>query len=1172
MSDSTLSLDCFSYAMLQKAKWQELEQFSIDVLSEYYRPFGLSVIRTRKKPGGADGARDGDARFILAGEHTPLDQISPSNPDLGVVITLWVEVKQRSKDRINHHDVGGTIFSSLSRPVTKLIFVTNLGFTKPFQKELESFALRYSRQFSLIDGRGLVKMARGLTRSRKLGESTAQTAYSNIDAKISLALEPRAVSPKSKHSKLESSVGDPVFLIADCSVGEMSNRFARFSVDLEFVGKGSPKIISRAGKVQPAISSGDSFRAEFLVYPDNPGDLRSDQFALKIWDEKGFEINPKIGRRKTTCRVYGTILPNTIPRSRQVLYRQIVEKIEAWNRSLGAEAIDLIAIAGAGKSHLVRYLRPVWNEDACQEVFLDGGKESKVNEAAMSLLRQIFPLPMEELRPDLAESIIQWLVRTGISQQHAETFGRLLCDPSLHGTLPFPEEFLGRVLALVLAERSVDRSIVVVFEDLHKCTPSLISLLKLIRQHLKDLRKSKVLTVFTSREDSVWNDEAVRENWRITMNSMRTGAIASEFHIQSLTVVEAKELIKESILCVEDHYVEEIIQQIGTTPFAIREAIGLLLERKALSPSGNNGLWMLTDPDVLQGTLYSSHLKKATHYRLCGLFERHPEWLSDFMNSGACIGPMFDQKLVATNAGAPRSVSFEKALAECRALEIIRPSATSANDVRFDHDLIRSVLLEDIGVFRQRRLAKGLLELLDKERDFGLLASLSYQAGLAEKCWEYSLKQANRDEQAKRHLEVVQDLGLALAVTDNNLASKIFDVRDSRYRPSFDEAIAVAEPTFRADLSRENRERETTTLLLKYIQNLVKVGSGGSPTVSQALTEGLMLAEKLNDRFLKASFTMYHGRLEFNQDKPLVSLELHKKAEELFVGLDQHEEINRQRAINLVRLAIGLRSSGQLSESRSTLIQALKLRWGLDWDLATQVRSNFGATYFYLDWTKTRHHWEKATQIAARADITYRFVHGLIDIASLDLLEDKSELAKGELNYAFELSREYGLENSELRCLLNLGCLSLMQNDPLNALEYLRDADRLGFRHQIGRRLWRVRSNMATAYFLLGQSEQSVAMDKVVLNSLSMVLENFIPNREEHLGKTRMILALVNIALRARISPAYVAIMKELPSNWNTAIEELADAALNDRLEFLKGMLFRHYKQMTGNKFFVITE
>jgi len=205
--------------------------------------------------------------------------------------------------------------------------------------------------------------------------------------------------------------------------------------------------------------------------------------------------------------------------------------------------------------------------------------------------------------------------------------------------------------------------------------------------------------------------------------------------------------------------------------------------------------------------------------------------------------------------------------------------------------------------------------------------------------------------------------------------------------------------------------------------------------------------------------------------------------------------------------------------------------------------------------------------------ITDRYVHSFIDLAYLDLLEDKIDSAVMALEQALALSRNRGLENSELRCLLNLSCTLIMRNEPQQALHLLREADRLGFKHEIGRRLWRVRANMATAYFLAGEIEHSFAADQMTIHAFpSLERQTIFVDGNRPSAGTRIVLALANIALRAANSPKHQDLLSTLPQVAQDSARNLAIAVMTNHLETLPGLRGRHCKRMGAHAFFVITE
>jgi tetratricopeptide (TPR) repeat protein len=1175
-----LSINSFSYEALQTAKWADLERFTIEILKRYYEPFGLSIRRTEKRINvdiGGDGAHDGEATIVLGGYPLPyqtrIEGGLGGHPELGILVTLWVEVKKRSRDNVDHHDLGGTIFRSSLEHVTKLVFVSNRGFARQFQEDLSRYATQRGVQFALIDGKTLIRIAEEVAQQKAPRSSPVPDNESQSDVDVHLRFVQDQIYRHSSDSaaNIERAVGEPIFVEAKCKVTGLTTLHTGIRLNLCYQGSEILSIRSRLGNNHHAVGIGDQLRSVFTVFASRAGVLSLEHFSVEITDDKDRAVQCSISHGNELCYIRGTLLPNWIPPSKAGLHRDFSDALQEWISGEQSRSVNVISIAGAGKTHLVRSMRQLWLSQDVHEIYLDGASDQNPQATALAIFAQVFPVPVDAVTSKIAETLVEWLKRSGLPNQEAGILADYIAG-RYSREIPFSHTQLGHFLAYILAKLSENTPIVVIFEDLHKCVPTVMTMLQGMQQSLARLGRTKVFILLTSREDSVWDDEAVRTEWRESFGQMRVGTDAREFHLHGFSHEEAVTLIRIAIPEIEEHHAEQIIKQVGTTPFGIREGLGLLVELKAVKQRDQNGTWQLVDPERMVRTLDGQQLRRPTHYRLKGLQERCPSWLSDFLASGACIGASFDLKICAHNAGDPNENDLEKALGECRFLEILRFSAISPSDLQFDHDLVRHVLLEDMGHFKQRRVAKSLFERMTQQAGAGLLSSLAFQAGMAEACWTQVIKQLEAARKAQRHLEAVHALGLALAVTDHNVAANVFAVKRGRYRPSFDEAIAVASPCIRAFDNPQLRDRETADLLLQYVEHLVAVGSGGSPSIAKALTEATMFAERLGDDCLRATLTMYHGRQEFNQENISESILLHQAAEALFAKLPKDEILIKRRSLNLLRLAIAQRQAGHLGESRITLIRAAWLGRKTRAFLA-QVRANFGATFFYTDWQKTRHHWTRALRIAVMSGITDRYVHSFIDLAYLDLLEDKVDSAVLALEQALTLSRNQGLENSELRCLLNLSCTLIMRNEPHGALHLLREADRLGFKHEIGRRLWRVRANMATAYFLVGEIERSLAADQMTIQAFpSLERQVVLADKNQPSAGTRIVLALANIALRAADSPKHQKLLSTLPQAAQESARKLATAVIKDRLETLSGLRGRHCKRMGAHAFFVITE
>jgi hypothetical protein len=442
-----LSTNHFSYEALQKAEWKQFERFTVDILQRYYRPYGLSIMRTIKGSGGdmgSDGSRDGEGTVLFGGGERDLMSSATTSmvqTDLGVLITLWVEVKQRSKGNINHHDVGGTIFRSSLEYVTKIIFVSNRGFTEPFRQHLERYAIRNGKQFGLIDGETLIGIAERVLSKKpeKVRKRHPRQAKSTqaISARLHLAIDPTLRYSDISPGKLECSLNEPIFVIAECDADPLAEIIERPSIELDYVGPGELSIIARSGRTHDAVGAGEHVRAVFAVFPAEPIELSLKSFNLRIVDGDGRAQATKVARRRDSCVVHSNILPNWIPPSKVQIYQRLRSAIDSWARSGGNSAADVFAIAGAGKSHLIRETRPAWLGLGTSEVFLDGGREQTANETALSILSQVFPIPMDEVTSEMSKTLAEWLSRTGLTDDHAATLAHHLCSPSDENSLPF---------------------------------------------------------------------------------------------------------------------------------------------------------------------------------------------------------------------------------------------------------------------------------------------------------------------------------------------------------------------------------------------------------------------------------------------------------------------------------------------------------------------------------------------------------------------------------------------------------------------------------------------------------------------------------------------------------------------------------------------------------------
>jgi tetratricopeptide (TPR) repeat protein len=328
-----------------------------------------------------------------------------------------------------------------------------------------------------------------------------------------------------------------------------------------------------------------------------------------------------------------------------------------------------------------------------------------------------------------------------------------------------------------------------------------------------------------------------------------------------------------------------------------------------------------------------------------------------------------------------------------------------------------------------------------------------------------------------------------------------------------------------------------------------------------------MLSERLGDKASSASLIAMEGRLLFERNDIVGALQAHEKAEGMFAILSKEE--SSDRADNLVRLAICQRQLGRIDDSLRTLRRALKHRVRLDWTLVNKVRSNTGAAYLLTDWNKVRHHWERQLRSARTHGLIPRQAHALAGLSFINLFDGRQSEGRRQAEEALEIAKAQGLDNTRVRCDLNLAVSSLMDRNIDGALNYLYEAESLAIKHQIDRRLWRVYANFATAYELIGQPEKAKARDLQTVTSLKADTWE----SDDLLQRGRNLLPLINIAFRATQAPeVYEPILQRFRPETLLIVQEIARKLAVGEKSFLADVLVKYLVNVNGCRRFLLTE
>ncbi|HEX8693647.1 MAG TPA: AAA family ATPase [Longimicrobium sp.] len=1153
---------------LSECLWEEFETFALSVLCRYY---GIHDVMVQGRQATGDGGRDGDAVYVIAKEQSSVNS------------KLWVEIKKRTSAHLDIDDVGGHVVMAYVSDVNRLIFVTNGRFTDLLRCAIEDFAYRAGLDCTLMTGAELLDVARrtgGVSKpqTRSLDDTpgadppgTAGNAA--VQGGDSMVLEVRASfstridRPQSglEEAELKVQPGTPLYLIVDTAVVQCCGQQ---EVELSTACRTDGMSMAfQPGRPAGAVGLGDRFRSVHALFIQRPGLYSADDFLIRAQLGSGgaeVRVNVLPGGR---LRVLPPLLADWLPPSRQPAEEEAGRALRRFLSGAPFESVGLIAPAGTGKTHLVQRLRRLWINHGVHEVLLDGSLENRDQELALAILRCLVPVQPDVFRLDEV-AVETMLSRLGVPAPLARRGAELLSAGAGSGLRASVRE-LGQLLALVLAARSEKQPIAVILEDLHKVYASALALLQELLDGLRRLGKGRVMVVFTSRDVPDTREQGLAAIWEGHIREL-CGEQTTVVKLPSLDPSEAAQLLRASVPTLEAHQAASIIEQVGRTPFALREALALLRERGDLVYEDLLSQHVLVRPEGLQEALDAHRLRAPTLHRLEILRGRLSPAAWELLEAAACLGKFFDVEAAAlSSAGLAEAYAAVEAF---QRLEILTARGLRASQASFDHDLIRRGVLEQMGAVRQRRIAGQLYQRTGQSAAPGLAASLAYQAGLAEECYEHARALAREVGRRGRAADAASALGMAITVVDDNTAQKVVNL-SPRARGNIDDAVAVAPLCTMAGWTTSRRQQELLALLMEYIQYLADVTGSGSQLLDAALTEAEMLAVVRRDLFRRAQLVGYRGRQDFVVDRYESSVGWHRRADEMLRQVPDAPVVQAERAENLIRLAISLRQLTLRDESRAMLREALRLRSRSGWALLLKVLANWGATYFQSDWTLVRRFWERAERVAERRQRPDRLVHSLIDVAHLDLLEECHDAAHERLLRAEALAEDHGYENSLLRVHLNLGCLHMVQGEYATARHHLLKAEELGMANRVPRRLWRARANLATLYEAMGEFAQAYAWDAAMLSTFELLPD--APGmtereRQASLGNSRKGLALANLVMRSDESPVHAQLVESLG---DLARQVGTDVAHRVRCGVeLPGLRDRHCKEIASRRRFIITE
>jgi len=1148
--------------------WKDFERFAVGVLRDYYRQSGLELEPT---PYVHDRDRDGEAIYVFGqpGQRS-------SAPDPASATRVWVEVKQIQQD-IDLDRVSGHVVLATHQRVTKLILVTNGVFGDRVKRDLRAYSTFARLSLAFVEGAALLDLHGSLSAYRASVDrgrphdrgSTARLAAPAFTCSVYFAASPHEERTLSAAS-VGLEPGDPLFVIIDVEAGEsLVWGDLRLEVDTgPEVGDALPLWSSLCAPLVP----GEQFREVYVCYPPAGAVVGPEAVRVSI----ASALDPLVTTHAIGSAQVKTM--NLAPvelASHRPGVTELHRILDTWLDEGGVTLLGLRAPGGVGKSHQMRALRARWlttPATAPHEIFVDGGVYTQVEDFTDQVLRAVLQIPQSAADDEVDRALEALCERCELHPRAAaslRTGWRRLQKGETGPTLKEPGEMLFALLTLVSAERQV----VIAVEDAHKLGPSTLQLLLEVLRLLRHGCRGKVLFVATSRPAAAHGTTLLVEGEADPLAALFELLGAGLVELPSPSHGDAIALLTASVAGLGPELAGLIVEQVGTTPFALKEVLLLLEAERAIRRTGRTTLFEIQDLAAFQLKLRPGKLVNATRDRLVELRRSvgaAAGVLDDFLACGAVLGRTFPTDLALAGAAADGlPPGSESLLFRWDVMRTWRREGRLVSE--FAHDLIRAAVLDGLEHDRVQRLASRLDETGLPAQSPLTRARVAAHAGDGERCCLIAQESEQAAESAHRFWDAFQSVLLQLCVVDPDRFTRVLLQGDLLSLVALDDGLRLI--ALQADgTARSARVRTVYELLFRCISLLSRIGVNQARGGAPLLTEVAMLAEELDDEVGRGLLEYFRGRAEFSADNFFASARHHQAAEE---RLSRAAPDGADRVTNLHRLFLCERQMGRLERAHACLrhIEAVTGDSGGERHRARMITYR-GYANLYHDLPQTQALWKEALEVSVAAGLQDQIIDHRLGCAYVATLLDDVPSAMENFSDAEARLQTRDLESSRLRLYLNRGALHLASGHLADARVDLEEAQRIAVKYGNVRRLWRVDANLATVFEASGDPERSLSYE---LRSMAgwkarAAHEAHWGERAPWLGQ-RHVLAPLNVALRARAgSRAHSALLDPLPSSARAEIHRLAALIENQTPDRLPGCLEHHFKVVRGRVRAVLTE
>lgn len=1135
--------------------WKEFELFAVDVLSRVYKQTGINIKHT---PFQNDGGRDGVAYFFIEPEvaHSSLTE------ELAYEFKLWVEVKLRRNDDVNINDAGGHVVRAINRCVSKLIFVTNGSFADSLIREMAIFSHNNRLPCAFIDGEKLLQLHHEAHNENICAvDIKPQTKPLLVRIRFSRSA---AATHKFGVETVYLDPDEPLFILTEVDYCLQINSSPTISIQSS-TNYGEPHLLWSS--YSPFMLTGQRFMMTHMIVPKEGSFLRSDQICVNF----DFKINPGvIFDRRGALEVRKRFLAVETIESQKKAMNGLINIVDSWRQNGGISAVGIRGKGGVGKTHLLNKLRKRWLKDDCFEIMIDGEVHREPKGIANAILDRAFPLPPLPIT-DLKNACVDILREAGLgSEAIPKTVDAILHAKCGVGqfSLDIPE--LCILIATCLRAISGRRSVLVI-EDVHKLSPSSLQLLIQLRRILKSHSRGTVLLAFVGRPELTSARQELNPISTL-FKELKGGLI----DVDDLSSADAQKLLSKTIPGLDGKYAQHVIDQVGTSPFALKEVIALLEWQGIISRVEDEEVrFTFPDKKVFSLRLRTTELNKASYQRIKMVIEQFcndEDWLEDFLASGAILGRSFvcqDALAAAERSSLPKQI--KKALFHWDILEL--RSHDGVKHAEFTHDLIRSAVLK---LAKRENLVEELASVLldqNTEESFLTKSRLAFLAGRHAKCTEYAEQACLSMRDGHRYWDAFQASLIKINAIDPDVFAAV--IGDSRISSiaHIDETLSIVEtdkPISVRPYSTE-RNKKLNEALFECMEILIQIRLGKRLAFPPLLTEAMMLSKELGDKASQAKIKYIEGRTHFDEDSFDIAKFHHSSAEEIFETIWPQESAARKD--NLNRLFLCERQIGELDSARETLKKIKKLSKDnfKPEDHARYVAYR-GYSYLYTDPLRTLKDWREASDIALDAGISMRAVVHLTGAGYMELLVGSYQQAELDFELAEQLLGTADVVSSRIRLLMNRGLLRLVQSRMNESRSYLETAAILAVEYGITRRGWRVEANLATVHEALGNLQLCESFNARTWEGVGHRIhaETGMGAEASWLSQ-RHVLPVLNILLQ-RESPLCNHIENAVPPEQFNKLKEMTHAIITGETHLLPHAVKIHLREINRLPRLLVTE